>query len=405
MTEYIPREVVTSISTALKSMPVVVLTGMRQTGKSTLLLRDKRFRNFRYITFDDFAHLEAAKENPEGIVKGDTPLIIDEAQKCPEIFTAVKRAVDRERKAGQFILSGSANFALLKEVAETLAGRAVYLLLHPFTIREIRKITGKKPFLVEFLTSGRIPEAKSSAEITDEDILLGGMPPVRTGEVKDPGLWFKGFEQTYLERDVRGFGQISNLISFRHLMHLVALRTGGILSVSELARDAKLNTSTATRYLSVLEASLVIYRLQPYLKNRASRLIKSPKIYLSDSGLACFLAGIENLKGHPLRGKMAETFVLQNLMGIVNSILPEAQIYFWNIQGRHEVDFVVEYREKCIAVEIKSGSTWKKEDLSSLRAFLSRTPRCIAGILAYDGEEIFDLGGRIYAVPLGTLIS
>jgi predicted AAA+ superfamily ATPase len=234
------------------------------------------------------------------------------------------------------------------------------------------------------------------------------MPSVCLGEVKNRVVWFRGYEQTYLERDIREFSQIGDIISFRNLMGLAALRTGQLLSPSQFGRDAKLSAATASRYLSLLEMSYVAYRLSPYLRNRASRLIKTPKLYLGDAGLACYLAGM-GLSGdelpEPFRGSAFETYVAQNLLGILDARWPEARLHFWNVQGRHEVDFVIEAGQSCIAIESKSGSRWTDRDLAGLRAFISATPHCQAAILAYNGTEAVSLGHKLWALPLGMVLS
>lgn len=404
MTGYVERDIASVIPAALRDMPVTVITGMRQTGKSTFLQNNSKLKNRRYVTLDDFAQLEAAKSDPDGFVRSDEPLTIDEVQKCPELLTAIKRVVDKKRRPGQFVLSGSANLSMLKGISESLAGRAVYFTLHPFSRREIAGAEGDTPYLKRFFTKQELYKDGQRDAIKAEDILQGGMPSVCLGEVKNRSLWFKGFEQTYLERDVRELSQIGNLISFRNLLHLTALRTGQLLSPSQLGRDAKLNAVTTSRYLSLLEASFIIQRISPYLKNRAGRLIKSPKLYISDSGLACYLSGIDSAKSELVKGAMFETYVAQNLAGIIDMRWLEANIYFWHIQGRYEVDFVIEAGNKCLAIEVKSAARWEDRDLVGLRAFLSSTPHCVAAVLAYNGTEMVKLGERLWAVPLGLLL-
>ena len=388
-------------------MPVVVVTGMRQTGKSTMLKMDPSLRERDYVSFDDFAQLAAAREDPDGFVRSRELITIDEAQKCPEILTAIKKAVDEERTPGRFLLSGSANFSMLKGVQETLAGRAVYFTLHPFTRREITGKPGESPFLLEFFHKREVPDVKA-APVEWKEVLTGGMPSVCLRQIEDAGFWFKGFEQTYLERDIGEFSRMGNVIPFRNLLHLAALRTGQLLSPSRLGRDARLKAATATRYLSILEASFVIRRVFPYLRNRSSRLIKSPKMYVSDSGLACHLAGIRNFDiegGVPFKGALLETYMAQNLAGLIDSFWPDAELGFWHIQGRHEVDFVIEDGGKCIALEIKSGTRWGERELAGLRAFLAKTPQCKAAILAYNGDSAVRLGKRLWAIPLGMILS
>jgi uncharacterized protein len=405
MTKYVERDIASVIPAALHDMPVTVITGMRQTGKSTFLQNNPKLKNRRYVTLDDFAQFEAAKNDPDGFVRYDEPMTIDEVQKCPELLTSIKKAVDKKRRPGQFLLSGSANLGMLRGVSESLAGRAVYFTLHPFSRREIAGAAGETPFLKRFFAKQELSKTGMQDTIKTADVLQGGMPSVCLGEVKNRSLWFKGFEQTYLERDVRELSQVGNIISFRNLLHLAAMRTGQLLSPSQLGRDAKLNAVTTSRYLSLLEASFIIRRISPYLRNKASRLIKSPKLYISDAGLACYLAGIERGETGFLKGAMFETYAAQNLFGIIDARWAEARILFWHVQGRYEVDFVIEAGNSCLAIEVKSSAKWNDKDLAGLKTFIAATPHCIAAVLAYNGAEMVKLGERLWAVPLGRLLS
>ena len=408
MTSYKKRDLASIVSEALNNMPVVVITGMRQSGKTTFLQNQPGLGQRRYLTFDDFPQLAAAKSDPDGFVSSEEPLAIDEAHKCPEIFPAIKRAVDRQRRPGQFLLSGSANFALLRKIRESLAGRALYLEMHPFSRREISGEISEKPFLERLFRKQEIPKEKRFQSIDAEEVLTGGMPAVCLGEVKNQGLWFKGYEQTYLERDLREISQVENLMALRDLLHLTALRTGQLVSPSQLGRDAKLNAATTSRYLSLLETSFIITRLNPYLRNKASRIIKTPKLYLKDSGLACYFTGVdrfESSSGGPLIGALFETYVAQNLMSIIDSVWPEGHLYFWTIQGRQEVDFIIEAGRFCLALEIKWGARWQERDLAGLKAFLSSTPHCKAAILGYNGGDAVQLGEKLWALPISLVLS
>ncbi len=388
---------------ALGEMPVVVLTGPRQAGKSTLLQRDPVFRGRRYATFDDLATLEAARRDPETFL-GEGPLTLDEAQRFPEILVAVKRVVDRARRPGAFLLSGSANFRLLRGVSESLAGRAVYLDLQPFTSRETGGRTAHPPALLGLL-EGRPPLGKFPP-FDFGAVLKGGMPSVALGEVKKPGIWFQGYVQTYLERDLRDLRHVGDLAAFRHLMRLTALRNGGILKVSELARDAKMNVMTLSRYLSLLETSFLVRRLPPYLGNQAVRLVKSPKLYFTDSGLAAHLAGMDgSAADHPLRGGLLENWVVQNLLALSEAHFADAEGAYWNIQGRHEVDFVLEAGKRVLAVEVKQGAISRDEDLRGLKAFQDAQKGPVTGILATTGKETLPLGKNLWAVPIPALLS
>jgi predicted AAA+ superfamily ATPase len=404
---YIPRELSGLAREALDSLPVVVITGLRQSGKTTFLQKDPAFRDRRFYSLDDFAVLEAARRDPDGLVAGDEPVTIDEAQRCPELFIAVKRAVDKERRPGQFVLSGSANLTLLSSVTESLAGRAIYLKLTPFTRREIRQGLKRKSFLAS-LIEGRLPRLSAPAEpVHDQEVLSGGMPTIVTGETAQPRLWFLGYEQTYLERDLRDLSQVGDLVAFRSLMRLAALRTAQILNQSELARHVKLAANTVTRYLGLLETSMIIDRVEPYLTSRTTRLIKSPKIFVNDSGIASHLTGVEDLSAggeEPLRGALYETYVYQNLSGVLAARYPQFEIGFWSVQGRHEVDFTISRGRDIVAIEVKAGSRFRDKDLAGLQAFSRKTPRLRAAVLAYNGTETVKLGDKLYAIPMSTLL-
>jgi predicted AAA+ superfamily ATPase len=406
MTRYRPREITRRLQRALRQLPVVVLSGLRQTGKSTVLQHEPALAEGRtYRTLDDFATLAAAQANPEALLEDDA--IIDEVQRCPDLLVALKRQVDSHRRSGQFILSGSANLALLSRVSETLAGRAIYLALHPMTRREIHRNIEKLPFVAEFIGSPRLPRV-AAEPVSDREVLTGGLPPVCLGTANMATEWFRGYTQTYVERDVRQLSQITDLVAFRTLTQLAALRTGQVLMISSLARDAKLNAATAGRYLDLLEASFLIRRLPPFLKNRSSRLVKSPKLLVVDSGLAAHLAGVTALEpggDDLLRGALFETYVAQNIAALLEAHLPDAQLSYWHEQGRHEVDLVIEHERKVFAIEVKAATRWSDGDLAGLRAFLDRTPQCAAAVLAYNGREAVKLGGKFWAVPFGQLLA
>ena len=405
MTGYLPREIAPRLEKALHRLPVVVLSGLRQSGKSTLLQNEPAIvRGHAYQTLDDFPTLAAAQANPESLL--ENPTILDEVQRCPELLLAVKKNVDTERRPGRFILSGSANLALLGHVSETLAGRAGYFTLHPMTRRERQGKTNRIPFLVEFLNSPALPSGKARP-VSEQEVLTGGLPPACLGPASDVAEWFRAYTQTYVDRDVRQLSQITDLVAFRTLAQLAALRTAQVLVVSTLARDAKLNAVTAGRYLNLLETSFLIRRLPPFLKNRSSRLVKSPKLYFTDSGLAAHLAGMTTLEAGRddlLRGALFETYIAQNLAALLEAHRPDAQLAYWHEQGRHEVDFVIEDGRKVYAIEVKAATRWSESDLSGLRKFLERTPACARAVLAYNGKDAAKLGDRLWAIPMGHLL-
>ncbi len=406
MTAYLSREIRHTVRRAMNVMPVVVITGMRQTGKTTFLQNDSLFDGFRYVTLDDYAYLQTALHQPEELLASADRICIDEAQKAPSLMTAVKRTVDRNRRPGRIVLSGSANFSLLKEISESLAGRSLHVSLQPFSLRERTGSIRQLPFLAKLLNGETPSHIPAGRPIASAEILKGGMPPVNYLSSASATLWFRGFEQTYLERDIRELARVDDVLGFRSIIRFSALRNGQIANLSQLARDARLSLATTTRYLRLAETSFLFRLLPPFLRNRTSRLIKSPKLYGADSGLTAFLAGVETLDhDEPLRGPLFETFVLQNLTAIVEAHAPETRFAFWHIQGRHEVDFILEHGRRCLAVEVKASGRWSESDLTSLRVFLHRVPSCEAAILAYNGTQSARLAEKLWAIPISTLIT
>ena len=406
MTEYRDREITPNLLRALRTLPVVVLSGLRQAGKSTLLQHEPAIaRDHAYRSLDDFGILSSARSNPEALLS--QPVILDEVQRCPELLLTIKRAVDQNRSMGRFILSGSANLALMASVSESLAGRAGYFTLHPLTRREIRRETKAPPFIVQLLDHPDMDLADAEP-IRDIEVLAGGLPPVCLHPTVHAADWFRAYIQTYVERDVRQLSQIADLVAFQTLAQLAALRTGQVLSIASVARDARLTAVTAGRYLDLLETSFLIRRLPPFLRNRGSRLIKSPKLHFTDSGLAARMAGIDSLepgRDDRMRGPLYESHVVQNLSAILEAHLPDARLGFWHEQGRYEVDLVVEDGRRTVAIEIKAATRWTDSDLAGLRAFLDRTPGCIAAILAHNGSQAVRLGDRLLALPIARLLA
>lgn len=411
---YVVRNITGLLVRALSAMPVVVLSGPRQTGKSTVLRNAEALRHRRYYTLDDTAVLARTLREPDWLLDGDAPITIDEAQRAPGLLLAIKRAVDRNRQPGRFLLSGSANFLLLRGIAESLAGRAVYLRLGPMTWRELRG-RESQPLLCRLL-AGMAPETEWSAAHADSspnpsasDWLTGGFPPVCISSgAADWPLWFTGYRQTYLERDLRDLSHVADLGLFDQFVQIMALRSAQVLNLRDVARDCGSNAPTISRWLRLLETGFLGQRLPPYFSNRVKRLVKAPKWYLTDSGLMAFLAGVNrstDLGAHPLRGPLFETYLLQNLSSILGDHLPEARLLHYRSHAGHEVDFVIETPGAVLAIEAKAAVSVDARDIRGLAAFVEGEPRCRTGIVAYQGSEIRSLGPRLWAVPTGVLLS
>jgi predicted AAA+ superfamily ATPase len=405
---YHRREIAPLLQRLLGQFPVVVVSGLRQTGKSTLLQEEPAVSRGRtYVTLDDLDAFALSRDDPSRLLNNAARLAVDEVQRSPEIFLTIKRLVDQQRDPGQFVLSGSANLLLHQRVADSLAGRAYYAYLHPLNRRERLGALGEQPALLRFVDEGSWP-AVSMPAVDDLEIMRGGFPEVALRPEIDAGLWFDAFERTYLERDVRDLRQVEDLVGLHRLLRLAALRVGSVLNISGLARDARLTESTARRYLDLLETLMVLRRLPPFLGNRSSRLIKSAKLYFADSGLAARLASVTSIaaaSADSLRGALIETFVLQNLVATLEPHAPDVRFYYWNEQSQREVDFVIELGKKVIAIEVKAQGRIHPADSKNLENFLGRTPACAAGILAYQGDKVLEIRDKIWAVPLSVLLA
>lgn len=407
-TSYKTRWLADRLRQTIKAHPVVVLTGARQVGKSTLLRNEKPFSAWRQHTLDSLDVLRQAERGPEDLWVGANSIVIDEAQRAPNILLAIKVAVDQDRDR-RFLLSGSANLDLLGSVSETLAGRAISFPLAPMTWGEW---TGRKPsHLVENLLLRKLPAERTMAKMdeTIELLLRGFMPTLLTlRDGQDILDWWSGYVSTYLERDLRALSQISSLPDFRRVMELAALRTGQLLNQTEISRDSAISQPTVHRYLNLLEASFLVHRIPAFARNRGKRLIKSPKLYWADPALAAFLAGHydeESLRNSREAGGLFENLVVQHLQVTVSLMSPQARLYYWRTVTGQEVDFVLEWGRSLVAFECKLSARARFEDAKTLNVFLDDYPECAAGVLVYTGNEIVRLGKRVIALPWTALAS
>lgn len=397
----LPRLVADSLAERLRLMPSVVVTGARQTGKSTLV-RQLQGDARRYVTLDDAEALDAAHSEPELILAGPLPVTIDEVQREPQLMLAIKREIDERRVAGRFLLTGSANLLLMKSVSESLAGRASYLTLWPMTRTEQLGLarcglwdrffeTPPQDWL-DMLGAEALPHEDWRALAS-----RGGFPPaaiqMRTSRERD--IWFEGYVRTYIERDLQSLSAITALPDFRRLMRAAALRVGQLLNQTALGRDIGMPQPTVHRYLNLLETSYLLVRLPAYAVNRNKRLIKSPKLYWSDSGIALHLSQQSEPQGAHL-----ENIVLQDLLAWRDSGLRIAELFFWRSTLGEEVDFVIESGSRVLPIEVKSGRRARISDTKHLRTFIGEyRERSLPGLLLYDGERAEWIGPDVLAVP------
>jgi predicted AAA+ superfamily ATPase len=396
----LPRLVSGALANRLAVMPAVVVTGARQTGKSTLaeqlVAGDRRYR-----TLDDFDVLAAARRDPEALVGGNEPITIDEVQRAPTLLSAVKRAIDRNRKAGRFLLTGSANLLLMRQVSESLAGRASYLTLWPLTRREQLGLgsAGRWEELLETPDEGW-RDLLTTGDRHEEDwraLAQRGGFPTPAIELINPderAIWFDGYVRTYLERDLQDLATISSLPDFRRLMQAACLRLGQLLNQTELGRDVALPQPTVHRWLSLLETSYLLVRLPAYAVNRTKRLIKAPKLYWGDTGIALHLAGAEP------QGCHLENLVLQDLLAWRDARLARAELGYWRTTLGEEVDLVIEAGGQLLPIEVKATASPRLADCAHLRTFRAEYgSQARAGLLLHTGTNVEWLTADVLAAP------
>ena len=401
---YRPRWLTSTLQTASQEHPIVVVTGARQVGKSTLLRHAEPFCHWRFLTLDDFAVLRLARERPAELWAGTDRVVLDEVQRAPELLLAIKQAVDQQPGRLHFALSGSANLLLLRSVSESLAGRAVYFVLHPMTLGEMHRVAPPdilaRALAGEWPAEGVLPEAPPDPV---EHLLRGFMPPLLV--LDTPPAWTRWWDEyvsAYLERDLRQYSQIENLLEYRRLMELLALRSGQVINQSGLGRDTRLSQPTVHRYLNMLETTQVFARLPAYTVSHASHLLKAPKSFWNDPGLAVFLSGYfdsASLRQARERGAYLETMIGHHLRVLAGLLTPPARLYFWRTQNGQEVDFVVEHGRRLLAVEVTETTQVSYNDANALRVFLDEYPEAAGGLLLYGGNAIRRLGERIVALP------
>lgn len=378
----------------------MVLSGARQVGKSTLLANEKPFSEWRYVTMDDFDALGQVQRDPAALWAGATGVVLDEVQKAPALLDAVKIAVDRDRSL-RFALSVSANLLLMRHVGESLAGRAAYFELGPLTLGEVRGEPASD--LLADLLDGRFPKEGATSAVDPLPYMTRGlMPRLLAADDREAATWWEGYASTYLERDLRQLSQVASLPDFRRVMETLALRQGGLLNRSEVARDAGVTQPTAHRYISLLEASSLLTLVPAYAVNRTKRIIKAPRAYWFDPGLASYLAGhytTESLRPSREAGGAMECLVHAHLSVLARLLAPRGRVHCWRTVGGAEVDFVVEHGRQLAAFEVKLSERVGHSDAKGLTAFMSEYPECRCGAVVYAGSEVRILGEGLIALP------
>jgi uncharacterized protein len=402
-----PRFIMPRLEEALTDTPVVLLHGPRQSGKTTLAHQIAEQQRYTYITFDDHVHLDAAKTDPMGFIANlPDKVILDEIQRTPELFTAIKASVDRDRRPGRFILTGSANVLLVPRLSDSLAGRVEILRIHPLSQSEINDQESNFLNTLFDATFGYYTCTRLGQTLT-ERITTGGYPSVQSKLPRRRSAWYRDYIHTMIQRDVQDLAHISDLDALAKLMTLTAGQTARLLNMTDMASPFQVSRPTIRDYVTLLSHVFLLEELPPWHSNRLSRLVKTPKLHIGDTGVACALLDIsaETLyKDRSLLGQLLETFVYQELKRQASwEDLPIIWHHFRDRDG-YEVDIILERGQQVAGIEIKASSTVTSSDFKALRKVRDAAGDNFSmGIVLYDGEVTAPFGDKLMAVPLRRL--
>ncbi len=405
---YFVRHAEKTLSECAKYFPAVLVTGARQVGKSTLL--QHKLKTVKYITMDDDVALDAIRDDAYGFLTAQgTPVIYDEVQRAADSFNVVKRIIDTNKQPGMFFFSGSQKFALMQGLSESLAGRIGIVELQGLSNREI----WKEKFFVPFLpTKNYLSLRKTKIKMDNSQlwqrIQRGSYPELWEKKDFPSDKFYSSYLQTYLERDVRQLSQVGDLRSFRRFMGILAGRIGGLLNLSSAVRDAEIDVKTAKRWLFVLEASNVIYLLQPFSTNAAKRVIKTPKLYFYDTGLACYLTrwtSPEVTESGAQAGALFENFVLMEIVKSYTNAGQEPPVYYFREAGGREIDLLFYQNNTLYPVEIKKTASPNVKDIKNFQLigeYFSEVQVGEGGIIC-NYDKVLALNEKNSVIPLNYI--
>jgi predicted AAA+ superfamily ATPase len=408
----IQRNITQHLLDALADTPVLLLNGARQTGKSTLAQSiAEQAHPARYITLDTASVLAAVRHDAAGFLAGiDSAVVIDEVQRAPELFPAIKVEVDRRRQPGRFLLTGSTNVLLVPHLSESLAGRMEILSLWPFSQGEL---AGSEETFVDALFADKFPlpdaPAESESPLSLHDRLIRGGYPEAVGRTKEDRrrAWFESYITTILQRDIRDLANIEGLTSLPRLLSVIAARSPALLNFAELSRTLAMPQSTLKRYMTLLEATFLIQHIPAWSGNLTKRLVKTSKMVMSDTGLMAHLLGLnqKRLATGDMIGPLFENFVIMELKKQITWSAIKPQMFHFRTQSGQEVDVVLEDRSgKLVGIEIKASATVHAHDFKGLRALAEMTDkRFLRGIVLYTGRESIPFGESLTALPIQRL--
>ena len=409
--DFIIRHAEKTIERLSSSFPAVLITGARQTGKTTLLKKSTDSKNIQYLTFDDPLEEESARNDPQTFLEFHPfPFIFDEIQYIPDLFRYLKIQIDKNRQNSMYFLTGSQQFKLMENASESLSGRIGIVQLYPLSAREIRgeefseNFIPSKDFIIK--RNFHFKQNDFSIKKTWQLIYTGGYPEVVKGNVQSKDF-YANYLKTYIERDIRKLAQVANELQFLQFISIVASRTGQLVNYSDISKDCGISEVTAKKWLSLLVSSGLVYLLQPYSNNIEKRVVKTPKLYFMDTGLAAYLTRWSNpevMQSGAMSGAFFETYVISEIIKSFSNNGEEPPIYFYRDKDKYEIDLLIEQNNILFPIEIKKTASPSSEDAKNF-FIANRIKNCeiAQGIIICNCSQILNVKNKdssVLAVPV-----